>query len=947
MVDPRILFVHIPKTAGMSLYYALLNWAGTERSLRFSHGSDQEREAFRQLSAEQVRSYRLITGHFSAVLFGEKCGAEWNYISVVRDPVERFVSMYRYVTAWADHPEHRFVKGFSAREYFEWLSRHHPFSRNTQSKMLTGTENLAVARQRLARYRLLGSLARLPEFVAELEILTGSRLQFAVHNESKGSITPESLDPELRRDILAGNAVDQALYEWVTARGVLKGEASRPAVSPTRIVNDTIREPVAEIALPASLAAPVRIVFVHAPKTAGISLFNVLKDWAGADQAIRYPRAVPKHREALMALRGEKLDALRVVSGHFRYPVFRQACGDDWQYISVVRDPVDRIVSVYRYIKGWQEHPAHDEVRNLDFAGFFAWLNKNPHNQNTQVKLLTGQDDLEQAKRVAGQYRLIGSVSRMDLFERELGRLLGQPVHIGTHNQSKSSFSPEDISDALRAEIEAANAVDRAFFEWIQQMGVLVGGAQPVQNGSLAARYPDEPETSETETEMAGTDERALARIRSLFASVPDPRRKPAARRAAINKLLVEWLESQSRKGRFEEMRRLVKDLPAGWRPMDGAQRMIATVELWKGKTDQAHQRLRRVSNRLPDLGPVLLGRAHAAMAAGDAADAETALLKALDTGHMQDLVLDELSALRLMRRHEALAIELPSRPRLAIASSLKDEGDNVLEWLCYHASVGVEHFYLYLNDCTDQTLAQVRKFARQDAITLHQVEGEFGQLRAYRHFVDTYRHHARWVAFLDADEYLVPTEGDSVLPVIEQLESAGAAAIAVNWLIFGSNGHQQRPAGTCIESFTRRAPDPFRDHRFIKSIYRVSAIVRYLNPHHSRVMGRYLHANGKAVHPVNGRIALQASAPLCINHYHTKSRAQMIAKHARGRPLAADDSRRIRNMSFFTIRDRNDVEDLRIQRFVPATLALMQASIAGHAASPAQASVLAGTNER
>lgn len=219
--DSRIVFVHIPKTAGMSLYYALKDWAGTDKAVRFSHGSEQERQAFRQLTDEQIHSYRLISGHFSVLLFREKCGPRWSYVSVVRDPVERFVSMYRYVTTWTPHPDHASAQNLSIEDYFDWINQK-PFSQNTQAKMLTGTDNPSAVFKAAEQFGLVGSLAHLDQFLFELARSIDSPVNIKHHNRSQSDFERSSVGGALEDRIRSFNCVDQSLYEWVTANGLVR-----------------------------------------------------------------------------------------------------------------------------------------------------------------------------------------------------------------------------------------------------------------------------------------------------------------------------------------------------------------------------------------------------------------------------------------------------------------------------------------------------------------------------------------------------------------------------------------------------------------------------------------------------------------------------------------------------------------------------------------------------
>ncbi len=87
----------------------------------------------------------------------------------------------------------------------------------------------------------------------------------------------------------------------------------------------------------------------------------------------------------------------------------------------------------------------------------------------------------------------------------------------------------------------------------------------------------------------------------------------------------------------------------------------------------------------------------------------------------------------------------------------------------------------------------------------------------AYGHCLKKYGSLCRWLAFIDADEFIVPKTFTGSLPdFLVPYEQYGG--IGINWLVFGSNGHIEKPASQ-IESYTRRLPksDPENDH--VKSI--------------------------------------------------------------------------------------------------------------------------------
>ena len=155
---------------------------------------------------------------------------------------------------------------------------------------------------------------------------------------------------------------------------------------------------------------------------------------------------------------------------------------------------------------------------------------------------------------------------------------------------------------------------------------------------------------------------------------------------------------------------------------------------------------------------------------------------------------------------------------RLAACLYVRNEAPDIAEWLAFHHGVGFDHVLVFDNLSTDATSAIVRQAARHASITLlpWPVRDKRAQLLAYALGRRLLRRFDR-VAFLDSDEFLTPTGERGVKAVLETL--ADADAIAVNWAVFGSNGHADAPPGLVIERFTRRAEDAFPANRIVKSI--------------------------------------------------------------------------------------------------------------------------------
>ncbi len=221
----------------------------------------------------------------------------------------------------------------------------------------------------------------------------------------------------------------------------------------------------------------------------------------------------------------------------------------------------------------------------------------------------------------------------------------------------------------------------------------------------------------------------------------------------------------------------------------------------------------------------------------------------------------------------------------LTVAAIIKDEASYLEEWLSFHRLVGVERFVLYDNGSTDDTHALLAPHVRDGWLELipwpRFLAGANAQHLAYAHALRHLAGRSRWVALIDADEFLFSPSGTTLVQPLQRLE--GFPAIAVFLRCFGPSGHQTRPAASVVESYTRRLPDEHWQNRQYRSI---------IQPHLARSVNSAARAHnvvdnipahdetGQPIRTMLGRC--HVSRELRINHYATKSVEEFQAKVAR-----------------------------------------------------------------
>jgi len=274
----------------------------------------------------------------------------------------------------------------------------------------------------------------------------------------------------------------------------------------------------------------------------------------------------------------------------------------------------------------------------------------------------------------------------------------------------------------------------------------------------------------------------------------------------------------------------------------------------------------------------------------------------------------------RLGSRQRANRRSPGEKPKLAIVACLKNEADDLVEWLCFHRLIGVSRFVIYDNLSTDSTAAILDSVPFRNEIVVRQIDDDYPQKAAFADAIARYRDELDWVAFLDGDEFIVPLGDLSIIDKLAELEARGVDGFGIHWRIFGSSGHEERPRGLLTRSFIRRAKDGWKPNRHVKSIVRIAAIQWMVTQHYFRLKGPYLLDDGsEAPQGFEGVTSSKATFTqgFALHHYITKSRAQCFRKIARGRPRPNGSTTKFRSPSYWTTYDRNEVKDDRAAKII------------------------------
>jgi hypothetical protein len=230
-----------------------------------------------------------------------------------------------------------------------------------------------------------------------------------------------------------------------------------------------------------------------------------------------------------------------------------------------------------------------------------------------------------------------------------------------------------------------------------------------------------------------------------------------------------------------------------------------------------------------------------------------------------------------------------PERGRayLAACTIYRDDADYLAEWIEFHRLFGVERFVLYDNGSTDHHLEVLSPYLESGLATRHEWPGPFlgrngrpkALFTAFEHCVGAHRDDARWIAFLDVDEFLFSPAGTQLPEVLRDFEEA--PGVVVSRAEFGPSGHMTKPEGLVIESYVERVPLRPDDEAPYKSIVTPGAVKRCLSAHSFVYRdGLPVDENGRRVDPLK-RITRKpvAWSRLRVHHYFTRSEEERLRK--------------------------------------------------------------------
>lgn len=131
------------------------------------------------------------------------------------------------------------------------------------------------------------------------------------------------------------------------------------------------------------------LLHLHVPRASGSSLHAWFRQGLGKQGVVQANAPAAVHQA--VARRAEPR-APAVISGHFVYGVHEGLEGHPYRYVVLLRDPVQRVLSLFRYIRSLPAHDLHPTLNRPDMtiARFYAERLPGTGPRNAMVAQLAG-----------------------------------------------------------------------------------------------------------------------------------------------------------------------------------------------------------------------------------------------------------------------------------------------------------------------------------------------------------------------------------------------------------------------------------------------------------------------------------------------------------------------------------------------------------------------------
>ncbi|SHJ50521.1 sulfotransferase family 2 domain-containing protein [Paramaledivibacter caminithermalis] len=216
------------------------------------------------------------------------------------------------------------------------------------------------------------------------------------------------------------------------------------------------------------------IIFLHIPKTGGFTLNSIIdKQYRGFFDIkgfFDYGWQIPLADYINSIGDIKKLEVLR---GHLFFGAHNHIPQKNYNYITLLRAPVERVVSEYYFIRRWKNNrPLLQAVKKMTLHEFVTKKEYNGITSNRQTLMIAGQYDLAKAKyNLEKHFSIVGITERFDETLYVLEKKLGWKINkYKKENETKNRPSIDEIDHDTIEIIREKNQKDIELYKFANEL---------------------------------------------------------------------------------------------------------------------------------------------------------------------------------------------------------------------------------------------------------------------------------------------------------------------------------------------------------------------------------------------------------------------------------------------------------------------------------------------
>ncbi len=200
------------------------------------------------------------------------------------------------------------------------------------------------------------------------------------------------------------------------------------------------------------------VISIHMEKCGGTSFEQVLREQYDGGFFL-YDPGLPGESEPSIP------SDVTCLHGHMFYGLHERFPDRDCQYITLLRDPLERFMSNFEHIRRF-EHPLHELVQGPSGLARFCQADESRHYRNLFTRRLAGardnvgSDAVQTAWERINAFAAVGQLGQVDRYLEQCAEQLAWSSRPKLPRKNFAPTRPPLLTDKERTMIQAANQLD-------------------------------------------------------------------------------------------------------------------------------------------------------------------------------------------------------------------------------------------------------------------------------------------------------------------------------------------------------------------------------------------------------------------------------------------------------------------------------------------------------